>query len=245
MFELVDLYESGSKKKDLENAANEAELKGGPEAGHIHLDALLGWMRKVNADTNAKYLKCLDWRSNRVDVNNIVTVTCDENIIHKSRGVEETFPRAVKIAFKEESTVPAMTIADAYALFEAIASKCEEDGIDLGNVEVFVENEKGKLTYFSWYYDEGTDTAVVIKNMSPNAAKEFLNNGAAALIERAAKSSTTMDTLVNQLEKIKEQMAKLRSKEDDLYSRMEGLDESEDEESEKKEAKSKKDKSEK
>lgn len=230
MFELVDLYESDTKKKDLENVANEAELKGGPEAGHIHLDALLGWMRKVGADINAKYLKCLDWRSNRIDVNNIVTVTCDENIVHKSRGAEETFPHAVKIAFKEESTTPAMTIADASALFEAIASKCEEDGIDLANVEVFVENEKGKLTYFSWYYDEGTDTAVVIKNMSPNAAKEFLKNGAAALLEKAAKSSTTMDTLVNQLEKIKEQMAKLQGREAAIYNKMEEINEEDDSE---------------
>jgi len=231
MFEIVDLNE---KVEDTSlNNTDEAEVYGGPTAGHIKFNALLDWMRKVRADQNAQYLKCLDWRTNRIDVNNIVDVVCSESVVHKT----ETFDRAVKIAFKQEANAPAMTIGDAADLFEAIASKCEEDGIDLGTVEVFVMNEQEKLTYFSWYYDEGTDTAVVIKNMSPRKAAEFLKNGAEAVLVKAAKSSKTIESLTDELQKIQDQMEKLKAKQDAVYSQMEQVplnekDESEEDEDE-------------
>ena len=236
MFKIVDLSEN-DKETSL-NSTDEAENYGGPTEGHIKFNALLDWMRNVHANQNAKYLKCLDWRTNRIDVNNIVDVLCSENVVHKT----ETFDRAVKIAFKQESSAPAMTIEDAANLFEAIASKCEEDGVDLGTVEVFVMNENEKLTYFSWYYDEGTDTAVVIKNMSPRKAAEFLKNGAEAVLTKAATTndSKTMENLTNELQKIQDQMNKLKAKQDAVYNKMEQVslneqDESEEEKEEKEE----------
>lgn len=222
MFELVDLYESGV------NATDEAEIYGGQDkTGHIHLDSFLGWLRKVRADQNAQYLKCLNWTKNAFEINNIVTVTGDANIVHKSAGinnVEETFDHVVKIAFKEESTTPAMTLATASDLFEAFAKKCEEEGIDTSTVEVFVQNEKGKLTYFAWYYDEGTDTAVIVKNRSPRQASNFLKHGAAGVLARAAKSPRTPEKLKDELAKIEEQMAKLASKRDAMRGELDAAD---------------------
>ena len=227
MFELVDLYESNDTEKNVDTA-NEAEIYGGQDkTGHIHLDALLDWMRKVRADQNAQYLKCLNWTRNAFEINNIATVTGDANIVHRSAGkdhVEETFDHVVKIAFKEESTTPAMTLATAADLFEAFAKKCEEDGVDLSTVEVFVENEKGKLTYFSWYYDEGTETAVLIKNQSPRQAANFLKNGADAVVVKAAKTPRTPEKLKADLAKIEEQMAKLVSKRDAMRGELDAAD---------------------
>lgn len=231
MFELVDLYEAADVEK--QNATDEAELAGGQDkTRHLKFKPLIEWMRQVRADQNAQYLKCLNWTRGMFEINNITTVAMFENVSHKSPGkdnVEETFAHAVKIAFKEDATVPAMSVAEAADLCEAIAKKCEEDGIDLNEVEVFIENEKGKLTYFMWYYDEGTDTAVIIKNQNPRNAAAFLKGGAENVVIKAAKTSQTSEKLIDELAKIQEQMAKLKQREDDVYNRMERMNETEDE----------------
>lgn len=232
MFELVDLYENTAAL----DVADEAELAGGQDkTRHLKFKPLIEWMRQVRADQNAKYLKCLNWTRGMFEIHNITTVAMFENVSHKSPGAangEEIFAHAVKIAFKEDASVPAMSVAEAADLCEAIATKCEEDGIDLDTVEVFIENEKGKLTYFMWYYDEGTDTAVIIKNQNPRNAAAFLKGGAENVVIKAAKTSQTPERLMDELAKIQEQMAKLKQREDDVYNRMEQMNETEEEEEE-------------
>lgn len=216
MFELVDLYESDAKNDEALKNTDEAEIYGGAIEGHIKLDKLLDWMRKVKADENAQYLKCLNWRSSHVDINSIVDVTYSENVEHK----EETFEHAVQIAFKEGGDSPAMTVARAAELFEAVAAKCEENGVDLGTVEVFVQNEKGKLTYFSWFYDEGTDTAVIVKNMTVRAAAKFLKDGAEAVVVKAAKTATTPKSVEDEIAELEKTIADLQAKKQAAYDKL-------------------------
>ena len=233
MFEEIVLWENDNAD-DMSDVANEAELAGnvGPDK-HIHFSNLLSWMNDVGASGNAKYLKCLNYRTSRVEVNNIVDVTFSENLMHK----DVTFAHGVKIAFKEGGDVPAMTLGRATELFNAVAAKCEEEGIALEDVEVFVEDGRGKLTQFCWFYDTDTDTACIVKNMNPKMAARFMREGADAVVNKAAKSATTPDSVINELAKIEEQMKALEAKRDAAYSKLEGLppvnedDDSEDDDS--------------
>lgn len=215
MFEEVILWEC-----DGTDVTNEDELAGNvaPDK-HIRFSALLDWMRNVKATGKAKYLKCLNYRTSRVEINNIVDVTFSENLIHK----DVSFPHGVKIAFKEGEDVPAMTLGDAADLFEAVAAKCEEEGVALEDVEVFVQDGKGKLTQFCWFYDTDTDTACIVKNMNPKMAARFMREGADAVVNRAAKSATTPDRVIDELAKIEEQMKALEAKRNAAYSKLENL----------------------
>ena len=73
--------------------------------------------------------------------------------------------------------------------------------------------------------------------MSPRKAAEFLKNGAEAVLVKAAKSSKTIESLTDELQKIQDQMEKLKAKQDAVYSQMEQVplnekDESEEDEDE-------------
>lgn len=216
MFEEIVLWECGKNP----DATNEDELAGNvaPDK-RIRFSTLIEWMRKVRAVDNAKFLKCLNYRTSRVEINNIVDVTYSENLIHK----DATFAHGVKIAFKEGDNVPAMTLGDASDLFEAVAAKCEEEGVALDDVEVFVQDGKGKLTQFCWFYDTDTDTACIVKNMNPKMAARFMREGADAIVNRAAKTATTPERIIDDLAKIDEQMKALEAKKAAAYSKLETL----------------------
>ena len=202
MFEEVILFENG--------AVSEDEFEGAPVGKRIRLKALLDWMEKVNAGGNAKFLKCLNWsRSAGVSINSIVDVVFSANLVHKLGN----YPHGVKIAFKEEGPdSDAMTIGKATELFAAIAAKCEEEGIDTNEVEVFTEDPKGKLTQFSWYYDSDSDTACIAKNMNTKMVSRFLK-GAEVVVAKAATTPKTTDRVLDELQKIQDQMAKLKDRE--------------------------------
>lgn len=209
--EVTEIYET--------EATNEDEIYGWADQKRIRLRKLLDWMEKVNASQNVKFLKCLNWKKNNVVVNNIDDITFSANILHK----QDSFNNAVKIAFKEDPNVPAMTFKESYELLAAIASKCEEDGIDVNEVEVFLQDVKDKLTQFSWYYDTDQDVACLVKNMSTADARRFMHNGVDEILARAAKTANTPDSIIDELAKIEKQMQKLSAKRDVVYKRLEDM----------------------
>ena len=218
MFEEVILNEGLKKAKKSDIATNEDEYFGYKEGQIIRLSAMLDWMNKVKASQNAKFLKCLIGATKGVIVNSIADITFSSNLLHKDVEI----PHAVKIAFKEDPNAPAMTLARAAELFEAIAAKCAEDGIDLDGVYVYCQNEKGKLTEFCWYYDTDTDTACIVKNMNHKMAAKFMH-GATDLIARAARTPRTPESLINKLASIEDQIQKLQSKRDAITTKFDEL----------------------
>lgn len=161
---------------------NEDEYFGNVEAGSsIKLSRILEWMDKVGASKNASYLKCVVAKSGGCIVCNISDIMMDSNIVHKTA----TYAHGVKIALKESSSDDSMTIAHAAELFNAIATACEANGIDPDEVQVFVMETTGKLTRFSWYYDDQFDTAYIVRNMAPGAARKWLQAGAEVMAEVA------------------------------------------------------------
>lgn len=196
MFEEVFLYECGDM--------NEDEYFGYAENQKINFKAMLDWMHKVHANENAKFLKCLIGSAKGITVNNIVDITFSSNLAYK----DKTVPHGIKIAFKEGEIAPAMELSKAAELFDALAVKCAEVGVDPADVEVFCENEKGRLTQFCWYYDTDTDTACIVKNMTHKVAAKFMH-GATDVVARIAKTSRTPDSLIAKLEKIDAQMKAL------------------------------------
>ena len=158
------------------------------------------------------------WK-NQIAINNISDITFSANLIHK----DVTFANGVKIAFKEDPNQPAMTLAHATELFNAIAAKCAEEGIDTNDVEVFVEDPNGKLTQFSWFYDDEFDTACIIKNISPRAVSRFMKGGADAVIVKAAKTPKTSGKILDDLEKIEAQIQKLTARRDATLKKIEDM----------------------
>ena len=219
MFEEVILNEGLSKAKKLKAVATNEDEYFGYKDGHIiRLSTMLDWMNKVKASSNAQFLKCLIGATKGVVVNNISDITFSSNLLHKDIEI----PNVVKIAFKEDPTAPAMTLAKAAALFEAIGAKCTEEGIDLDTVYVYCQNENGKLTEFCWYYDTDTDTACIVKNMNHKMAAKFMH-GAEDLIVRAAKTPRTPDTLINKLASIDDQIKRLQAKRDEIATKFDEL----------------------
>ena len=196
---------------------NEAEFSGYAEAGSvIKFNRLLDWMKNVKASQNAKYLKCINNKASKVTVFNISDVKFSENLVHKHIAYEA----GVKIAYKEDATAPAMDIATAAELFEKIEQLCIENGKDPSTIEVFTEDVNGKLSRFSWYYDDATDTAVIVRNMNLRQASDFLHNGADVIIRKLAQTPTNPDKLLNQLEVIEKKMAALKTKQDEVLKKM-------------------------
>lgn len=207
------------KEVIFEKSTNEEEFYGGAIERRITLKALLDWLAKVNASKNAQFLKCYNWTKNAVEINNIDDITFSSNLMHK----DVVFDKGVKIAFKEDPSLPAMTLAHATELFNAIAAKCNEDGIDTNDVEVFVQNPNGKLTQFCWFYDDEFDTACIVKNMNPRAVSRFMHGGADAVIVKAAKTANISGKIIDELAKIEEQMQKLQARRDATLKKLEDL----------------------
>ena len=173
-------------------AANEDEFYG-KENLSIKLSDIIDWINKVKSSPNAKYLKCLNYEKNKITVNSITDIVFSSNLVHKERNIEH----GIKIAFKEEDpNANAMTIERAAELLDAIVSLCNEQNIDTSSVLVFCENNKGRLTTFSWYYDTDTDTAVIVKNMYYKVAAKFMH-GAEDIIIRTARSPKTSTKLID------------------------------------------------
>ena len=199
MFKEIDLYEAVNKDVDV---ANEAEYGGYLDKDkRIRLSTILEWLDKVNGSGNASYLKCIVGSSkNGPQVNSIVGITYSEDLIYK-KDIE--VPHAVQIAFKEDNSGAAIAIADVVAQLQAIAAKCEEEGVALEDVDVFCMNEKNKLTQFAFYYDDATDTAVIVKNMNAKAASKFLNGEGGEAVQAAAKTPKTsnaqLDAIIAEL----------------------------------------------
>lgn len=160
----------------------EEEYFGNVEAGSsIKLSRILDWMNKIGAAQNASFLKCVIAKSGGCIVCNISDIMMDVDIVHK----DAKYAHGVKIALKESSSQDAMTISHAVELFGKIAEQCEANGIDPDEVQVFVMETTGKLTRFSWYYDDQFDTAYIVRNMAPGAARKWLQAGAEVMAEVA------------------------------------------------------------
>jgi len=163
---------------DDEKITDEAEYKGNVEAGSsIKFSRLLKWMNDVNAQANAKYLKCIIGSSKEVKVHNIVTVLFTENLVHKGADLGA----GVKIGFKEDDEGQAMTVKHAKELFDAINAKCAETGTATDKVEVVAVDPNGKTSRFCWFYDDAQSVAVIVKNMNPSQAKKWLNANQATI----------------------------------------------------------------
>ena len=161
---------------------DEAEYTGNAEAGSsIKFSRLLEWFNKVNAVQNASYLKCVIASTRGCVVYNLSDILFDKGLVHK----DITYANGIKLALKEASDENAMTVAKASELFNAIAAKCEENGISLDDVQVFTMAENGKLSRFSWFYDDQFDTAYIVRNMAPSQARKWLQAGAEVLAEIA------------------------------------------------------------
>lgn len=221
MFEPVFFAECGDKE------VAEDEVHGYMDKGKsiISLASMLKWMEKVNASSNAKYLKCVNstWKSGQLAGLSLL------NISDITFSKELTAPKApttnnIKMAFVEsDGNVPAMTSAQAYDIFTKIDQLCKENGIDTAEVGVYLANERGRLTRFSWYYDSDTDTAIVIKNIPWQDASKFLKAGADAVINDAAKKPLIADSVVDELAKIEEQMKALTARRDKALSKLEQM----------------------
>ena len=209
MFEEVILSECGDLSED--------EFYGSADANkRIRFQAMLDWMDKVNAGGNSKFLKCITGKFDGVAVNSIVDIKFSDSIVHKLAPGK----LGVKIAFKEGAAVDAaMPLSEATRLFKAIAAECDKNGIDKNEVDVFCENEKGKLTQFSFYYDSDTDTAVIAKNISAKTAGRFIKD-ASSYVARAARTPTTPKTLVDKLSDVEEQIKALEVKRASIYADM-------------------------
>ena len=88
---------------------------------------------------------------------------------------------------------------EANELLDAIAAKCAEAGVAIEDVDVFTQAENGKLTQFAFYYDDSTDTAVIVKNMSARVASKFLQGAGGEVVVKAAKSPVTPKPINNAL----------------------------------------------
>lgn len=182
---------------------------------------MLAWMERVHADSNAKYLKGINgsYSTGKFNIFSITSIEFSADLI----APKSVSSNNIKIAFVEDDPkVPAMSVAKAYELFTKIADLCIEKGIDLKTVGVYLENEKGRLTRFAYYYDEGTDTAIFIKNIPWQEASKFLK-GAAPTLVKAASTPKTADELIDELAKIEDQMKSLKARKDKVYSKMEEL----------------------
>ena len=167
---------------------NEEVYTGNAEAGSsIKLSRLLEWFDKVKAAQNASYLKCVIASTNGCRVFNIADIMFDTALVHK--GI--TYANGVKLAMKESSYDNAMTIAHAAELFEAIATLCTNNDINLDDVQVFTQAVDGKLSRFSWFYDDEFDTAYIVRNMNPRQAHKWLNAGAEVLADIAKTPKKT------------------------------------------------------
>lgn len=156
----------------------ENEYKGLPEHGKITLNRILDLFEKTVKSTNAKYLKCVDKRGDGISINNITDIQWKENLPYKKpHGYEENIENAVTMAFVEESKSQAASMVTVKGWLEQLSSTLAEKQVKPEDVRVFTLNEKGKLTTFGWYYDDEADTAIMMKNISPNeAARWYANN---------------------------------------------------------------------
>ena len=200
---------------------DEAEYFGNVEAGSvIKFSRLVDWMEKVNASENSKYLKCLNWRTTRVEINNIVDIVVSESILYK----DTTYDQGVKIVFQAEADVPAMSIGDAAKKFIALKEKLESLGKDIKDIEVFAQDGKsGKLSRFCWYYDDASDTAVIVKNMAPGAARKFMRAGAEAVCNNAAKSPKNTEKILDDIKKLDDQIKALKARQDAKLKQIEDM----------------------
>ena len=200
---------------------DEAEHFGYPTAGSsIKFDRILEWMKNVKSSQNATYLKCLFNKALKIQVYSITDITFSENVTHK--GV--AYDSAVKIAFKEDdSGAPAMTVARAAELFEKIEALCIENGKDVSQIEVFTEDVNNKLTRFSWFYDDDTDTGVIIRNMSVEQARKFMSSGADTIVRKLAQTPTNPDKLIDELAAFEEKIKALTAKRDAVLNKLEQL----------------------
>ena len=207
---------------DVQKDVEEAEVHGYMDKGTqiISLASMLKWMEKVNASQNAKYLKCLNGSTKKgVMVESITDIVFDANLV--AIGAPTT--TNVKMAFVSESpNAPAMTVATAYDLFTKIAALCAEKGIDTAKVGVYLQNEAGRLTRFSWYYNDESDTAVVVKNMGWQDAAKFLQ-GAEVVLDRAARTPQTADKIIDELVAIEKQMNALKDKQAKAFAKLDAL----------------------
>lgn len=196
---------------------NEAEFHGGPEAGSlIKFTRLLDWMNNVKGSAKAQYLKCLVNKALKVKVYNISDITFSENVMHKDVAYET----GVKIAFKEDDGSPAMTIAQAAELFDKIAALCAQNGKDLSKTEVFTEDENGKLSRFAWFYDDETDTAVIVRNMSTADARKFMKAGADTIVRKLAKTPVNPEKLIDELAALEEKIKTLTTRRDSVLDKL-------------------------
>ena len=165
-----------------EDSTNEAEYFGNVEAGSsVRFSRLLEWMNNVGSSENAAFLKCVVSKANGCTIFNVSDIMFDSNIVHK----DTTYANGVKIAFKESAGEDSMSVARAAELFNAIAEQCKQNEISLDDVQVFTLDSNGKLSRFCWFYDDQFDTAYIVRNMNPGAARKWLQAGAEVAAEIA------------------------------------------------------------
>ena len=182
---------------------------------------MLKWMEKVNANANAKYLKGVEgsYTKGKFTMFNITGIEFSSDLI----APKALSSNNIKMAFVQDNPdVPAMSIAHAYEMFNNIANLCAEKGIDPADVGVYLQNEKGRLTRFAWYYDDSSDTAVVIKNVPWQEVAKFLS-GAEVVLQKAATRPVTADDLIDELARIEDQIKNLNARKDKVYAKMDKL----------------------
>ena len=197
------------------NEMDEAEFSGRAPGNIIKFSKLNDWLNKVGASANAKYLKCLMPKKGVFTLFNISDIVFSENLIHRNAPIAH----GVTIAFKEDNADEAMSIAKATELFNAIAAKCAEAGISTDDLQVFTMDPTGKLSTFCWFYDQDLDTAVVVKNMLPSAAKKFLTGAATTLADIVKTPRNTR----NQIDKLMDKLAAIEAREKALAARKDEL----------------------
>lgn len=230
---------------EMDDDLNERVIaQGGPKEGSsIPFSLVQTWFNTIKSNKNAKFLKVFVPAGKRgVDIYNITDLAFTTGIAHSTQAGSQNYKFVVKICLADApGSGEALSMAEAEKKFAAIVKLCET-GIDTGNgqqvkvdpnsneVQMFTCDKGGKLTRFSWVYDDDFDTAYIIRNWSKKQALDWLHGNGPEAKETMAEmtespekpSSNEIAELQAQILEYKKQLADKDARIADLETAIDG-----------------------
>lgn len=183
--------------------------------GIITFDRVLAWIKNVNNSAKAKYLKCIIGTSTGatrgVMASSITDIKATTNVLHRNVTYKDAVNIYIVDGDMNDKAITLKQVVDAFLVLEKTFIK---NKIDPKTVQVFCvdENKPNKPSRFCWFYDDSSDTAVIVKNMNPGAAAAFLRSGE-AFVQKLARTP-------NNPERIQQQLQALAAQETSLAARL-------------------------